>query len=132
MGKLCVANHFLGRHFRFSQKAQVEKYSKPFLEAIAGDPTKQMLFVHFQDSQFRGLFQRMVLPFQRARIPKELRDSYILCFNNTKDERNSIGMTNDRMGYVNLVDAEGRIRWQAMGDPTPKELESMVRLADEL
>ncbi|KAI9018462.1 ATP10 protein-domain-containing protein [Hyaloraphidium curvatum] len=111
---------------------QVEKYSKPFLEAAAGDPAKQMIYVHFQDSRFRGLFQLMVLPFQRARVPSHLRDNYLLCLGRTKDERNSIGMTNDRLGYVNLVDSKGRIRWQAMGDPTERELESMLRLANEL
>lgn len=110
----------------------MEKYSKPFLKAFENDPTKQMLFVHFQDSRFRGLFQLLVMPFQRSRIPKELRDNYLLCLSRTKEERFSIGMTNERMGYVNLVDSNGRIRWQAMGDPTEQELEAMIRLANEL
>ena len=110
----------------------MEKFSRPFLAAARNDPAKQMLFVHFQDSRLRGLFQLLVLPFQRSRIPKELRSNYLLCLNRTKEERNSIGMTNDRLGYVNLVDGQGRIRWQAMGDPTSKEIETMLRLADEL
>jgi ATPase complex subunit ATP10 len=43
-----------------------------------------------------------------------------------------LGITNRYLGYVFLVDSEGKVRWGAHGNATPKELETMVKLTGEL
>jgi hypothetical protein len=41
--------------------------------------------------------------------------------------RKPAGMTNKMMGWVNLVDSAGRIRWQAHGPAKEQEIESLIK-----
>lgn len=43
-----------------------------------------------------------------------------------------LNMRNSYAGYVHLVDKEGRVRWTGVGEATQSELQTLLRLTDEL
>lgn len=71
-------------------------------------------------------------PFIRLGLPKEQRETYLFCMQDLTEERNVIGMKNSALGWVNLVDRQGRIRWQAHGAALEHEVDSLMRLSQSL
>jgi hypothetical protein len=49
-----------------------------------------------------------------------------------KDARRAVGMTNRLLGWVNLVDSNGKIRWQAHGFAKDHEIETLINGAHQL
>ncbi len=48
------------------------------------------------------------------------------------DARAALGLSNRLLPYVFLVNAQGRVCWRAVGLPTEKELERVIKLARRL
>jgi hypothetical protein len=48
---------------------------------------------------------------------------------NVYDKRQFMGMKNNALGWVNLVDSNGHVRWQAHGIATEQELKALATLA---
>ena len=46
-------------------------------------------------------------------------------------DRKSVGITNRHLGWVQLVDGFGRIRWQAHGPAKPEEINTLLRLTQD-
>lgn len=46
--------------------------------------------------------------------------------------RQALQLSNLLTGYVFLLDAQGRLRWRASGSPSPAELQSLLRVTEEL
>jgi ATP10 protein len=55
-----------------------------------------------------------------------------MCYQDLRNEQKMMGLTNIGLGWVHLVDKEGKIRWQAHGIPVEHELQSMVELARKI
>lgn len=57
-----------------------------------------------------------------------------LCYSlsDIEDLKKSLNIFTPFTGYVYLLDGEGRIRWDAHGNPTAKEIESLTVLPGEL
>ena len=46
--------------------------------------------------------------------------------------RETLQLRNSMIGYVFLLDREGRIRWKAHASPTEYEIESLLRCSQQL
>ena len=61
-----------------------------------------------------------------------LQGSYLVHYGSVFDERQKVGMTNNIIGWVNLVDSQGRIRWQANGLAKEEEVKSLLKCSHQL
>ncbi|CAI5732183.1 unnamed protein product [Hyaloperonospora brassicae] len=68
----------------------------------------------------------------QEKIPKELHATTLAHFGRCDDFRTAMALDNSFVGYAHLVDAKGRIRWIAGGPATPKELERLANVTQEL
>ena len=61
----------------------------------------------------------------RATVPPELHATYLVSSQNLEYVRDSLGMTNSKVGYVYLIDETLKIRWGGCADATLKEAQSL-------
>mgnify|MGYP001423302728 FL=1 len=61
----------------------------------------------------------------RQVIPKEQQANYLVSNQNMEYVRESMGMTNSKVGYVYLIDENLRIRWAQCAEPTAEEIQSL-------
>jgi hypothetical protein len=109
-----------------------KSFVDPFLLKYKQDPNVGFFQINVEENKFKVPVVWMLRPFFRASIPKELRSHYYTLYENISDQRKKLGMTNAVLGWVNLVDRHGKIRWQAHGAATEKEIESLLKLANDL
>ena len=58
--------------------------------------------------------------------------AHLTHFGDVAPLRAALHLTNLLTGYVFLVDAQGRQRWRASGNPSPAELDTLLRVTDQL
>lgn len=86
-----------------------------------------------EENPAKALIQRLFTYRIRGMTPTDLHASYVMYQKELPDHfKEHTGMRNKQMGYVMLVDKQGKIRWQANGEAVQHELESMKRLTEEL
>jgi ATPase complex subunit ATP10 len=69
----------------------------------------------------------------RAKIPASQQDHfYLSMFTNIEHELNRLGITNRYLGWIFLVDSQGRVRWRAHGVARPNELAGMHNAVRQL
>lgn len=64
-------------------------------------------------------------------VPKSLQPSFVVAFR-PMGLLDRLDVPNYYGAYVYLVDRKGRVRWQASGEATLEELESMHRVTKQL
>lgn len=56
----------------------------------------------------------------------QIQDNYVLLYKDISRARRYIGMSNQYIGYVFLIDENCKIRWTAHGIATPEEVANMI------
>lgn len=56
----------------------------------------------------------------------------MILYDTIRIKRKAMGMHNKVLGWINLVDEFGYIRWQAHGNATEEELQTLMALTDRL
>ncbi|RUS32173.1 ATP10 protein-domain-containing protein [Jimgerdemannia flammicorona] len=107
----------------------------PFLEVYGGQKNIQLIEVRFevravmmnvQENKLKSLILRAFVPSIRKNTAEARRANYILLYQNIERLRKPLGMYNQYLGYVFLVDSECRIRWAAHGLATLPEVKTML------
>jgi ATPase complex subunit ATP10 len=62
----------------------------------------------------------------RRNTPVERQDNYVLLYKDISRVRRYLGMSNQYIGYVFLVDENCKIRWTAHGIATEQEVAYMI------
>ncbi|KAI9011145.1 ATPase assembly factor ATP10, partial [Gaertneriomyces semiglobifer] len=120
--------------FMFSAfgEAHVNAYVQPFLKEFQNVPEVQLIQLNIEENPYKAPVLRMLSKFIKWKVPTENRGNYLMYYKSIADSRRAAGMTNNVLGWVNLVDQQGKIRWQAHGVPKEHELESMSKLLRQL
>ncbi|KAI8589547.1 ATP10 protein-domain-containing protein [Geranomyces variabilis] len=120
--------------FMFSAfgEGHVNSYTARFLEEFKDSPDVQLVQMNVEENWLKAPVLRALTPFVRRKVPVELRSNYLMHFKSILESRRAAGMSNTVLGWVNLVDSDGKIRWQAHGPAKEHELDSMVRLTRNL
>ncbi|KAI9092880.1 ATPase assembly factor ATP10 [Phlyctochytrium arcticum] len=120
--------------FAFSAfgEPHVKSFTDKFLEEFDSEPSVQLVQLNIEENWIKAPVLRLMTPFIRRKVPKERRDRYLMYYASIAESRRAAGMTNSVLGWVNLVDSEGRVRWQAHGPAKPQELNAMIKLTREL
>ncbi|KAJ3385167.1 Mitochondrial ATPase complex subunit atp10 [Lobulomyces angularis] len=122
-GKVSLVTFF----FNAFGEPHVKSYVDPFLEKYEKHTDTQLIQVHVEETWTKVPFLKMLLPLVRKKIPVNRHDNYLLNYEDIEEIRSPIGLTNKLLGWVNLVDSRGFIRWQAHGPATKGEIESLLK-----
>lgn len=93
----------------------------------------QHVEISFESGLIRSLVQRLFFSKIRAGRPKGTHGNYFLVRKDPSPEiREAIGLINAKVGYVYLVDKEGKIRWAGSATATAEEPEYLTRAVERL
>jgi hypothetical protein len=108
-------------------KSFVDAFRKEFNDERVG-----LINMQVEENKFKQPIVWMMRPFFRMSVPKDKRDCIFTLSEDISKQRKMVGMTNSVLGWVNLVDSTGKIRWQAHGIATEKELATLIALTKSL
>ncbi|KAJ3214356.1 Mitochondrial ATPase complex subunit atp10 [Dinochytrium kinnereticum] len=113
--------------FAFSglAESQINSYLVPFRKEFGDNDKVQIFQVMIEENWAKAWAFKLFVPWTRFRTREADRDNYLYYAGEFSAMRRAAGMTNKLLGWVNLVDANGRIRWQAHGPATEGEKEFM-------
>ncbi|KAJ3067570.1 Mitochondrial ATPase complex subunit atp10 [Quaeritorhiza haematococci] len=103
-----------------------QSFIDPFVKEFGGVEGCQLVQLNIEENWAKAPFLRMCTPLIRRRIPKEQQANYIMHYTSIEQPRKQVGMTNRLLGWANLVDRQGRIRWQAHGVATEGEIKTLI------
>ncbi|KDQ58692.1 hypothetical protein JAAARDRAFT_34530 [Jaapia argillacea MUCL 33604] len=100
--------------------------SSPTSPTPSSHPLYQHILINHQPNLLKSFLVSLFLSSIRRTIPAYLHPTYLLSTYNLEYVREEMGMVNDRVGYVYLVDGQGRIRWAACADAKEEERKALV------
>ncbi|KAI8846583.1 ATPase assembly factor ATP10 [Chytridium lagenaria] len=110
----------------------IKSYVEPFKEEFKGDENVKVMNVVIEENWSKAWAMNLFIPWMRFKTPVNERDAYIYYAGEFSALRRAAGMHNKLLGWVNLVDANGRIRWQAHGPASEAEKAFLVEGAKGL
>ncbi|KAI9364512.1 ATP10 protein-domain-containing protein [Zopfochytrium polystomum] len=104
----------------------VKSYLDPFLAEFKDVEGVRIVHFNIEETWTKAWALKLFAPLIKWRTPKELHSTYAIHCGEIRDQRKAVGMSNRLLGWVNLVDHAGRIRWQAHGPAKPHEVETLL------
>ncbi|KAI9190329.1 Mitochondrial ATPase complex subunit atp10 [Blastocladiella emersonii ATCC 22665] len=106
-----------------------DKHTKTFeLPFRTGYPNVPVAQVSLADTPAKSWILKMHVPYTARVVAKPLHPWYFVSmFESLDAPLDHLAVTNRYLGWVFLVDANGRIRWRAHGMATPEELAALGR-----
>lgn len=98
-----------------------------FLSRSIAKLTSLQTQINLQENPLKSFLVTMFLSSLRKTIPPSQQPTYLLSHQSLEYLREPMGMMNKHVGYVFLVDWEGRIRWAGCSWATADEEESLRR-----
>ncbi|KAI8979942.1 ATPase assembly factor ATP10, partial [Pilobolus umbonatus] len=116
---------------RFGE-THVDTFIKPFLNKFKDEKDVQLIEVNVQENFLKQQLVKAFVPYIRRNIAPERKENYILLMKDISRVRKYLDMTNQYIGYVYLIDQNGRIRWTAHGEATEEEVANMLAMTEYL
>ncbi|KAI3613157.1 f1f0 atp synthase assembly protein atp10 [Moniliophthora roreri] len=88
-------------------------------------PLLQHIKLNTQSNTLKAFLLTLLTRSLRAATPAHERPFYLLSSQNLEYLREPLGIDNDRVGYVYLIDEELRIRWAGCADATLEEAKAL-------
>ncbi|KAG6916737.1 hypothetical protein DXG01_005557 [Tephrocybe rancida] len=93
----------------------------PTHNRYSSHPLYQHIQINLQENLLKSLLVKVFIRSLRNVIPPALRPTYLISSQNMEYVRDALGMTNNKVGYVYLIDENLKIRWGGCADATPEE-----------
>ena len=88
----------------------------------------QRVDLNIEQNKMKAFLINLFVPRLRRQVPSDRHDKYFIVRQGVTDDiRDQVGLVNERVGYVYLLDAQARIRWAASGVATSEEIEALVK-----
>ncbi|SMQ46871.1 unnamed protein product [Zymoseptoria tritici ST99CH_3D7] len=120
-------------------KAQVDSFispkQNPELHGLLQEnqDVAQQVWLNLESNVLKWWILRLSASNLRKGLSKEDQRRYFLVRRGVSDiMKEAIGLLNDKVGYVYVLDENCRIRWAGSADAEPNERESMVRCLERL
>ncbi|KAG5733248.1 hypothetical protein E4T56_gene20852 [Termitomyces sp. T112] len=97
----------------------------PTHERYSSNPLYQHIQINLQENILKNLLVKVFLRSLRNVVPQELHPTYLVSGQNMEYVRDMLGMTNNKVGYVYLIDENLKIRWGGCADATPEEVAAL-------
>ncbi|KAJ3410590.1 glutamine-dependent NAD(+) synthetase [Chytridiales sp. JEL 0842] len=107
-------------------EAHAKSYIEPFEKEFKGVEGVKLVRVNVEEIWTRHWLLKLVVPWIRLKVSAENRANYLMHYGDIKQVRRAVGMTNRLVGWANLVDSNGKIRWQAHGPAKEHEIETLI------
>jgi hypothetical protein len=120
--------------FFFNQfgEENVQTFIEPFSKEFKDISTIGLYEINVNEQTIKSPLVKMITPYLRWKMNAEKRKRYLMVNEPMGDQRRSVGMENQILGWVHLCDHLGFVRWQAHGIATPGELETLSKLTQRL
>jgi hypothetical protein len=120
--------------FYFNQfgEQNIKSFKDPFLKEFQASEKVGFVEVNVNEQVVKSPIVKLIAPYLRWKMPIEERSRYLMINEPIAEQRRSIGMQNQILGWVHLCDQLGFVRWQAHGIATPLELETLSKLVHRL
>ncbi|KAI0792462.1 ATP10 protein-domain-containing protein [Abortiporus biennis] len=106
-------------------EVQTEAYLKPTVQAYGDDAKFQVLRINLQENVLKSVVVSFFRNSIKSAIPEDQWDKYLISNGSMDYVREAMGLTNQRIGYIYLVDEQSRIRWAAVSDPKREEIAAL-------
>ncbi|CAO3636253.1 unnamed protein product [Cunninghamella blakesleeana] len=113
-------------------ETHVNSFINPFLAKFKDTDSVQTFELNVQENLLKQLVLKAYVSSIRKNLPEERKDKYAFLFKDIKKTRKMLGMTNEYIGYVYLVDEDCKIRWAAHGNATDQEVANMLAMTEYL
>ncbi|KAJ4470550.1 ATP10 protein-domain-containing protein [Lentinula edodes] len=110
----------------------VASFTTPTLARFSEHPLFNHIQINLQSNTLKSMLVSLFLSSLRRAIPPEQHPYYLVSSQNLEYQRDAIGLTNDRVGYVYLIDENLRIRWAGCADATAEEAHALEVCTDML
>ncbi|KDE07517.1 hypothetical protein MVLG_02189 [Microbotryum lychnidis-dioicae p1A1 Lamole] len=110
--------------FRSSEE-HVKSFVRPALSDMKDEPLFQYVYINAQENPLKSFLVTMFLSSLRRQIPVQYQPTYLLSHQSLEYLREPLGMTNKHVGYVYLVDSNGKVRWAGCDWATLNEEEAL-------
>ena len=88
----------------------------------------QRVDLNIEQNKMKAFLINLFVPRLRRQVPSDRHDKYFIVRQGVTNEiRDQVGLVNERVGYIYLLDAQARIRWAASGIATDEEREALVK-----
>ncbi|KAK7437920.1 Mitochondrial ATPase complex subunit atp10 [Stygiomarasmius scandens] len=121
MGKISILSMLNSRISEFHSSGFTELTHARF----SPNPLYQHIHINLQENLLKSMLVNLFLSSLRSSVPLELHPTYLVSSQNMEYERDALGMTNNRVGYVYLIDENLRIRWAGCADATLEEAQAL-------
>lgn len=103
----------------------VQSFVQPNLDRWKNTPGFQYVQINLQQNMVKSYLVSLFLSSLRKETPPEFQSSYIFARQNMELVRPRLGLQNQYVGYVYLVDANCKIRWAGCAFAEQEERESL-------
>ncbi|SCZ99415.1 BZ3500_MvSof-1268-A1-R1_Chr3-1g06001 [Microbotryum saponariae] len=108
-----------------SSEEHVNSFVRPALSDMKDEPLFQYVYINAQENPLKSFLVTMFLSSLRRQIPVQHQPTYLLSHQSFEYLREPLGMTNKHVGYVYLVDSNGKVRWAGCDWATLNEEEAL-------
>ncbi|KAL1720621.1 ATP10 protein-domain-containing protein [Schizophyllum commune] len=98
---------------------------QPTLSAYAQHPLFQHVQINLQENLLKSFLVSLFTNSIKKQVPEAEHDHYLVSSQNMEYLRGPIGMDNEKVGYVYLIDENLKIRWAAGGEPEESEIDAL-------
>ncbi|KAI9684789.1 MAG: Mitochondrial ATPase complex subunit atp10 [Trizodia sp. TS-e1964] len=131
LGRVSVVRVFSGKWAEDQTASFVSKALESVVRASRG--RAQNVFVNVEEHAVKAWLVQLFMPRLRGLVPVEEHGRYFLVRRGMEGEVDGgIARLNGKVGYVYLVDGEGRIRWAGSGVAREEEKSGLVRGVERL
>ncbi|GAA6002523.1 hypothetical protein JCM10207_001161 [Rhodosporidiobolus poonsookiae] len=117
--------------FRSSEE-HINSFVRPALSDMKDESAFQYVYINLQENPLKSFLVSMFISSLRKTVPPEHHATYLLSHQSLEYLREPMGMTNQHVGYVFLVDWNKKIRWAGCSWATLDEEENLRRCAHVL
>jgi len=121
-GKISLMSFVLAQY----AEQHANSFINPFLNEFKGRKDIQLVELNVQENLLKQYLMKALVGTIRKNTPLERQDNYVLLYKDISRARRYIGMSNQYIGYVFLIDENCKIRWTAHGIATPEEVANMI------
>jgi mitochondrial ATPase complex subunit ATP10 len=97
----------------------------PTNDRFGSHPNYQNIQINLQENLLKAALVSLFASSLRSSVPERLWSKYIVSRQNMEYERDPLGMVNNRIGYVYLVDENLKVRWAACADAKEEETRAL-------
>ncbi|KAF9262298.1 hypothetical protein L218DRAFT_960433 [Marasmius fiardii PR-910] len=100
-------------------------FTQSTIQRFSHHPLFQHIQINTQSNALKSFLVRLLTRSLRASIPVKQHPFYLLSSQNLEYLREPMGIDNDRVGYVYLVDEDCKVRWAGCADATAEEARAL-------